>query len=93
MIKVKDGYAKLVGTTASGSASHILLSNGGVKAVSDFAAASALGDYLPLRGGTMLGPITFSKSSGGNLKNNYLSAGGGFGTGSGRLGLKLVAID
>lgn len=39
MIKVKDGYAKLVGTTASGSASHILLSNGGVKAVSDFASA------------------------------------------------------
>jgi hypothetical protein len=39
MIKVKDGYAKLVGTTASGSASHILLSNGGVKAVSDFAPA------------------------------------------------------
>jgi hypothetical protein len=35
MIKVKDGYAKLVGTTASGSASHILLSNGGIKAVSD----------------------------------------------------------
>lgn len=39
MIKVKDGYAKLVGTTASGSASHILLSNGDVKAVSDFALA------------------------------------------------------
>ena len=39
MIKVKDGYAKLVGTTASGSATHILLSNGGVKAVSDFASA------------------------------------------------------
>lgn len=39
MIKVKDGYAKLVGTTASGSASHILLSNGGIKAVSDFASA------------------------------------------------------
>ena len=55
MIKVKDGYAKLVGTTASGSASHILLSNGGVKAVSDFAAASALDNYLPLSGGTIEG--------------------------------------
>lgn len=53
MIKVKDGYAKLVGTTASGSASHILLSNGGVKAVSDFAKASALDNYLPLSGGRM----------------------------------------
>lgn len=39
MIKIKDGYAKLVGTTASGSASHILLSNGSIKAVSDFAMA------------------------------------------------------
>ena len=29
MIKVKDGYAKLIGTTASGSASRVLLSNGG----------------------------------------------------------------
>lgn len=29
MIKVKDGYVKLIGTTASGSASRVLLSNGG----------------------------------------------------------------
>lgn len=58
MIKVKDGYAKLVGTTASGSASHILLSNGGVKAVSDFVETSALDNYLPLSGGTMNGVIT-----------------------------------
>lgn len=28
MIKVKDGYAKLIGTTVSGSASRVLLSNG-----------------------------------------------------------------
>ena len=57
MIKVKDGYAKLVWTTASGSASHILLSNGGVKAVSDFALKSELPDvskYLPLTGGTLI---------------------------------------
>lgn len=59
MIKVKDGYAKLVGTTASGSASHILLSNGGIKAVSDFVAVSALDNYLPLSGGTMGGNIVF----------------------------------
>lgn len=48
MIKVKDGYAKLIGTTYSGSADRVLLSNGGDKAVSDFAAASALGDYVTL---------------------------------------------
>ena len=48
MIKVKDGYAKLIGTTTTGSASHLLLSNGGVKAVSDFAAASALDNYVTL---------------------------------------------
>lgn len=58
MIKVKDGYAKLVGATASGSASHILLSNGGVKAVSDFAAASALDNYLPLSGGVLSGHLS-----------------------------------
>lgn len=40
MIKVKDGYAKLIGTTYSGSASRLLLSDGGDKAVSDFAASS-----------------------------------------------------
>jgi hypothetical protein len=59
MIKVKDGYAKLVGTTASGSASHILLSNGGVKSMSDFALKSELPDvskYLPLTGGTISSP-------------------------------------
>ena len=49
--------------------------------------------YLPLAGGTMTGPIVFSNASASNSKNNYLSAGGGYGTGSGRLGLKLVALD
>ena len=29
MIKTKDGYAKLIGTTYSGSVSRVLLSNGG----------------------------------------------------------------
>lgn len=71
MIKVKDGYAKLIGTTTTGSASHLLLSNGGVKAVSDFVASSALDEYLPLTGGTLSGytriallaePYTLSKS-------------------------------
>ena len=36
MIKVKDGYAKLIGTTCAGSADRVLLSNGGDKSVSDF---------------------------------------------------------
>jgi len=48
MIKVKDGYAKLIGTTYNGSADRVLLSNGGDKAVSDFAAASALSNYVTL---------------------------------------------
>ena len=29
MIKVKDGYAKLIGTTYTGTADRVLLSNGG----------------------------------------------------------------
>ena len=46
-----------------------------------------------MSGGTITGPIKFSKSASSNLSNNYLSAGGGYSPNSGRLGLKLVAID
>ena len=49
--------------------------------------------YLKLSGGTMTGPIIFSNTSGASKTNNYFSAGGGYGTGSGRVGLKLVVID
>lgn len=48
MIKVKEGYAKLIGTTYSGSADRVLLSNGGDKPISDFAAASDLSNYVTL---------------------------------------------
>lgn len=61
MIKVKDGYAKLIGTTYSGSADRVLLSNGGDKAVSDFAAASALSNYVTLTTAqTITGAKTFN---------------------------------
>ena len=49
--------------------------------------------YLKLSGGTITGPIKFSNSANSNLSNNYLSAGGGYSSNSGRLGLKLVSID
>jgi hypothetical protein len=49
--------------------------------------------FLPLGGGTMTGPIVYSNASGNNKTSNYISAGGGYSTGSGRLGLKLVACD
>lgn len=69
MIKVKDGYAKLIGTTYSGSASRLLLSDGGDKAVTDFAASShnhSAGNItsgtLPVaRGGT--GATTFTSGA------------------------------
>ena len=47
MIKVKDGYAKLIGTTYSGSASRVLLSNGG-----DHVLGNASGN-IPLNNGTV----------------------------------------
>lgn len=53
MIKVKDGYAKLIGTTYSGSAARLLLSNGGDKAVSDFAASSHTHSASDITSGTL----------------------------------------
>ena len=47
MIKVKDGYAKLIGTTYAGSANRVLLSNGG-----DHVIGNADGN-IPLSNGTV----------------------------------------
>ena len=47
MIKVKDGYAKLIGTTYSGSASRVLLSNG-----EDHILGNSNGN-IPLNNGTV----------------------------------------
>ena len=47
MIKVKDGYAKLIGTTYSGSVSRVLLSNGG-----DHILGNSNGN-IPLNNGTV----------------------------------------
>lgn len=41
----------------------------------------------------MTGPIDYANTSGDSLTRHYVSAGGGYSTGSGRLGLKIVAID
>lgn len=84
MIKVKDGYAKLIGTTYSGSADRVLLSNGGDKAVSDFAAASALGDYVTLATAqTITGVKTFASIIHINSGNSITDEGG-----NGVLGVK-----
>lgn len=74
MIKVKDGYAKLIGTTYSGSADRVLLSNGGDKAVSDFAAASGVVTAL----GTNGNYVTWTKNGiANNLTVPYSSISGG----------------
>lgn len=67
-----------------------LLENGNAIATQEWVGAQG---YLPKSGGKLTGPTYFDSASGNNKTNNYLSAGGGFSTGSGRLGLKLVALD
>ena len=81
MIKVKDGYAKLIGTTYSGSADRVLLSNGGDKAVSDFAAASGVVTAL----GTSGNYVTWTKNG---TANNLTVP---FATTASRLGLNGIA--
>src|SRR5690554_5222967 len=72
-----------------GDGSNILLDDGNVKAVSDFALAGSLGNYLPLAGGTMVNASTINwdfigrLSIGGNYRlrfdsvNTFLSANNG----------------
>lgn len=50
---------------------------------------------LPLAGGTMTGAsgIQFPTTSGASLPNNWISAGGGYSTGSGKSGLKIIACE
>jgi len=43
MIKVKDGYAKLIGTTYLGSADRVLLSNGGDTTISSIIRGGYIG--------------------------------------------------
>ena len=64
MLKVKDGYAKVIGTTVNGSSDYLLLSNGGQKAVSDFAIKGHTHNYLPLSGGTETGVVHSNYKSG-----------------------------
>ena len=48
---------------------------------------------LPKSGGTLTGPVVFANTSGNNRSSSYISAGGGYSVNSGRLGLKLLALD
>ena len=48
---------------------------------------------LDKSGGTMTGPLVYSNVSGNNKTSNYISAGGGYSTGSGKEGLKVLAIE
>lgn len=65
------------------------------KAVKDYITGLGYitGSYLPLTGGEMSGPITYPVASGNNKTSNYISAGGGYATGSGKQGLKILALD
>ena len=50
---------------------------------------------LPLAGGTMTGAsgIQYPTASGNNKTGNWISAGGGYGTGSGKSGVKIIACE
>lgn len=63
MLKVKDGYAKVIGDAVNGNSNYLLLSNGGAKAVSDFAKSGHTHAYLPLTGGTLTGPLIINPST------------------------------
>lgn len=84
MIKVKDGYAKLIGTTYSGSAARLLLSNGGDKAVSDFAASSHTHSASDITSGTL------SVSRGGTGSTSFTSGAALIGNGTGAVSTRSI---
>ena len=84
MIKVKDGYAKLIGTTYSGSAARLLLSNGGDKAVSDFAASSHPHSASDITSGTL------SVSRGGTGATSFTSGAALIGNGTGAVSTRSI---
>ena len=66
------------------------------KAIADYinGLGYVTGSYLPLAGGDMKGPIDFEDKGNATGKNkNYISAGGGYGTASGKEGLKILALN
>lgn len=84
MIKVKDGYAKLIGTTYSGSADRLLLSNGGDKAVSDFAVSSHKHSAADITSGTL------SVSRGGTGATSFTSGAALIGNGTGAVSTRSI---
>lgn len=83
---IQDNLTSSTNTTESLSAKQgYLLANG-----------SARDDTkLPLAGGNMTGAsgIQFPTTSGNNKTGNWISAGGGYGTGSGKSGVKIIACE
>ena len=65
MIKIKDGYAKLIGTTYSGSVSRVLLSNGG-----DHILGNSNGN-IPLNNGTVNTNLNADKLDGTHLNGIF----------------------
>lgn len=84
MIKVKDGYAKNIGTTYSGSAARLLLSNGGDKAVSDFAASSHKHSASDITSGTL------SVARGGTGATSFTSGAALIGNGTGAVSTRSI---
>ena len=93
--KVPVEATKFVNTSVTTNANKtVLLADGSTKSITELSADIGAG-YLPLAGGTMTGEsgIRFPTTAVKDKPTHFISAGTGYGTGSGVYGLKILALE
>ena len=93
--KVPVEATKFVNTSVTTNADKtVLLADGSTKSITELSADIGAG-YLPLAGGTMTGEsgIRFPTAAVKDKPTHFISAGTGYGTGSGVYGLKVLALE